>query len=212
MNAAKRKTGFHRTFALLVLTAAGCRALLDDEFWIVGVTSPPDDLARAAATGETQSPLGRRTVVSREPMGDFVLIVEHDTTPRLPFGWKPETLVHLFIETPDRRTNLSLVDDGGSLSVEGHSPGCSVGVRYLQHRPRDETYLLNAMRTGLGFLVTECAAGMANPDDVRRLLGDARPWYPTAYRAWEDRVRQAFGRRIERSRRPDPNEHVDIVY
>ncbi|HYR10888.1 MAG TPA: alpha/beta hydrolase-fold protein [Longimicrobium sp.] len=172
---------------------------------IMSVTSPPERIDRNDTTNVT--PLRGGSAVSREPVGAFTLIREEYTNPRpaphTTRGWKK---IHLSFHTPDRRVNVALTDNGAGLSASASSPGCWVGVRYLQYGyDGDESHLFRALREGLGVLLEKCGSSMEDPAAYQRQLQAAEADFPDAVRAMRARVTELFGARTERCNPPEPS-------
>jgi hypothetical protein len=181
------------------------RDLFPPAQWITSITSPPEQIA--AMTAERVTPLEHGTEVTREPAGAFVLLrEEYRSEHRAAHVADRWTKIHLSFDAPDRRVNVSLTDDGASLSANAHSPGCSVWVNYLPYGyGGDERHLFDAMRTSLRVLVDRCGSSMADPDQYGRLLEAAEADFPGAMQAMKAGVAAAFGPRTERCNPPDPD-------
>ena len=181
------------------------RALFPPAFSIISITSPPEQINRNDTTDVT--PLRGGSVVSREPLGVFTLIREEYINPQpalhAPRGWRK---IHLSFQTPDRRVNVALTDNGAGLSASAASPGCWVGMRYLQYGyDGDESHLFDALRTGLGVLLEKCGSSMEDPASYQSQLQAAEAAFPDAVRAMRARVTELFGARTERCNPPEPS-------
>lgn len=172
------------------------RDLFRPQLWITSVTSPPEQIVRNLT--EEVTPLTRGTQVTREPARSFTLMREEYRLPDSLVGslYVPDrwTKIHLSFDTPDRRVNVTLTDNGSGLWVGAQSPGCSVRVSYLQYGfDGDERHLFDAMLTGFRALVEHCAVGMEDPARYGRLLEAAEGDFPEALRLMKARVAATFG-------------------
>lgn len=175
-------------------------------FSVMAIIAPPEQIVRYL--GEEVTPLDDGTRVRAEPAGPFTVMREEYTLPdgmpqglRTPTRW---TKVHLSFDTPDRRVNVTLTDDGKDLWATAQSPGCTARAFYLQYGvDEDERYLFAAMFAALRALVEPCAAGMADPAGYLRLLKTAETGFPAAVRMMKARVFEAFGARMERCTPPE---------
>jgi predicted alpha/beta superfamily hydrolase len=181
------------------------RDLFPPALSIRSVTSPPEQIDRNDTT--TVTPLRGGIVVNQEPAGAFTVLREEYTNPRPGMhtvdGWKK---IHLSFHTPDRRVNVALTDNGAGLSASAASPGCWVGVKYLQYGyDGDESHLFDAMLSGLRVLVERCGSSMEDPVAYQRQLEAAESDFPDAVRAMRARVGELFGARTERCNPHDPD-------
>jgi predicted alpha/beta superfamily hydrolase len=181
------------------------RALFPPALSVMSVTSPPEQIDPNDTTGVT--PLRGGSVVSREQVGPFTLIREEYTNPRPGLhatrGWKK---IHLSYQTPDRRVNVTLTDNGAGLSASASSPGCWVGMKYLQYGyDGDDSHLFDALRTGLGALLEKCGSSMEDPAAYQRQLQATETDFPGAVRAMRAAVTELFGARTERCNPPEPS-------
>lgn len=179
---------------------------------VVSVTSPAEQIDLNSTEPLTPlSPFQQGTEVRRQRVGSFTVLEE---TYRLPAGQprpihgrSESTTIHLSFDTPDRRVNLALTDDGSKLSASAQSPGCSVNVNYLQYARSDEEWrLFEAMLNSLDILAERCEKGLEAVGEYRRLLDTVKPGFPAAVRVMKDKVSKAFGGRMERCEAPEPSE------
>lgn len=193
---------FYRAVAPQVL-----RHLFPPVFSISAIITRPERIVRDL--GEEVTPLSDGTRVRREPVGPFTIMREEytlpDSVPRdlhSPTRW---TKVHLSFDTPDRRVNVTLTDNGSGLWATAQSPGCWATASYLQYAlDEDEEHLFDAMFAALRTLMEPCAAGMEDPAGYLRLLERAEINFPAAVRLMKARAFDAFGARTARCTPPEP--------